>query len=163
MALKECIFYFFLKSIEDEEKMSKILEKKENSNKVEVMKPNLSPNRSQLSSNDHSNNSKHVDSSTYSRKTGSVIGNDLKNGNNNIILSNQQNVSKIHMKNSLYFSSSDSVSYTGKICLIRLYKLPKGSFFRVLNRLRNIERGFYLRKYLFKKVQKTHFSGFVVS
>ena len=60
---------------------------------------------------------KHVDSSTYSRKTGSVLASDLKTTSHNENVSTQ-NLLKAHLKNSPYFSSSDSVSYTGKMFFI---------------------------------------------
>ena len=97
-------------------KLSKILEKKENyatSKSDTIDKPMSSASLSQ-----NQQAKPHVDSSTYSRKTGSVLATDLKSVNHSEMsfLSHQnQNVSKTHTKNSLYFSSSDSVSYTGEL------------------------------------------------
>jgi hypothetical protein len=54
---------------------------------------------------------KHIDSSTYSRKTGSGLTNELKLANNENFA--MPNALKTANKNSLYFSSSDSVSYAG--------------------------------------------------
>ena len=95
-------------------RLSKVLEKKENYNKGEV---NMIGKVEKLQSNTadikyaSQHDVKHIDSSTYSRKTGSGLANELKLANNENVA--MPNPLKTANKNSLYFSSSDSVSYTG--------------------------------------------------
>lgn len=78
---------------------------------------------------------KQIDSSTYSRKTGSALASELKLVNNENVTA--QNELKAANKNSLYFSSSDSVSYAGILtdCLKKI----------VFDRLIQTRPGYYTR------------------
>jgi hypothetical protein len=99
-------------SIVEETRLSKVLEQKENLTKsYEAIDMNQKfAEKKKLSAGE-----KKFDSSTYSRKTGSNIALELKNNYNyeitNSVSATNQDGMKTIAKNSIYFSSSDSVCY----------------------------------------------------